>query len=159
MKVALVMGSISDKEVVEKSQKVLDDFGVEYETRVISAHRTPEVAFDFAKNAKKNGIETIITFAGKAAHLGGVIAGLSTLPVIGVPVKSSLMDGLDSLLSIVQMPKGVPVATVAVNGAENAAILAVQILAIKYDELAKKLEEYKVQMRDDIVKIDAELNK
>lgn len=159
MKVALVMGSISDKEVVEKSQKVLDDFGVEYETRVISAHRTPEVAFDFAKNAKANGIEAIITFAGKATHLGGVIAGLSTLPVIGVPVKSSLMDGLDSLLSIVQMPKGVPVATVAVNGAENAAILAVQILAIKYDELAKKLEDYKVQMRDDIVKIDAELNK
>ena len=159
MKVALVMGSISDKEVVEKSQQVLDDFGVEYETRVISAHRTPEVAFDFAKNAKASGIEAIITFAGKAAHLGGVIAGLSTLPVIGVPVKSSLMDGLDSLLSIVQMPKGVPVATVAVNGAENAAILAVQILAIKYDELAKKLEDYKVQMRDDIVKIDAELNK
>ena len=159
MKVALVMGSISDKEVVEKSQKVLDDFGVEYETRVISAHRTPEVAFDFAKNAKANGIETIITFAGKAAHLGGVIAGLSTLPVIGVPVKSSLMDGLDSLLSIVQMPKGVPGATGAVNGAENAAILAVQILAIKYDELAKKLEDYKLQMRDYIVKIDAELNK
>ena len=159
MKVALVMGSISDKEVVEKSQKVLDDFGVEYETRVISAQRTPEVAFDFAKNGKNNGIEAIITFAGKAAHLGGVIAGLSTLPVIGVPVKSSLMDGLDSLLSIVQMPKGVPVATVAVNGAENAAILAVQILAIKYDELAKKLEDYKVKMRDDIVKIDAELNK
>lgn len=159
MKVALVMGSISDKEVVEKSQKVLDDFGVAFETRVISAHRTPELAFDFAKNAKDNGIEVIITFAGKAAHLGGVIAGLSTLPVIGVPVKSSLMDGLDSLLSIVQMPKGVPVATVAVNGAENAAILAVQILALKYDELAKELLDYKQKMRDDIVNIDAELNK
>lgn len=157
MKVALVMGSISDKEVVSKSEAMLEKFGIDYETKVISAHRTPEDAFDFAKNAENNGIEVIITFAGKAAHLGGVIAGISTLPVIGVPVKSSTMDGLDSLLSIVQMPKGVPVATVAINGAENAAILAVQILAIKYDALRNKLKDYKQEMKQEVAAMNKEV--
>ncbi len=159
MKVALIAGSISDREIVKKACDVLKKFGVDYEARVISAHRSLDFAIDFVEGMEENDIELIIAFAGKAAHLAGVLAGMSTAPVIGVPVKSSTLDGLDALLSTVQMPKGVPVATVAVNGAENAAILAVQILAIKYDELAKKLEDYKVQMRDDIVKIDAELNK
>ncbi|NMA48343.1 MAG: 5-(carboxyamino)imidazole ribonucleotide mutase, partial [Tissierellia bacterium] len=116
MKVSIVMGSISDKAIGDKVIKVLEDFGVDYELRVISAHRTPYVAQEFAENAEKNGIEVIIAIAGKAAHLAGVLAGISPLPVIGIPAKSSTMDGLDSLLSVVQMPKGVPVATVAIDG-------------------------------------------
>ena len=120
MKVAVVMGSISDLEICKKAIRILEKFGVEVETRVISAHRTPFKAIEFAQNAEENGIEVIIAVAGKAAHLGGIIAGVTTLPVIGLPVKSSTMDGLDSLLSVVQMPKGVPVATVAIDGGENA---------------------------------------
>ncbi len=150
MKVAIIMGSDSDLPVVKKTIKVLEDFGVDYDAKVISAHRTPEKAFDFAKNAEKNGYEVIIGAAGKAAHLPGVLAGVSTLPVIGLPIKSSTMDGLDSLLSIVQMPKGVPVATVAINGAENAGILAVQMLSIKYDELKEKIKKYKEEMKNQV---------
>lgn len=159
MKVSVVMGSKSDREVVEKAVKVLKDFGVEVDWRIISAHRTPELAHDYAKNLKSNDFEVCIACAGKAAHLAGVIAGITTIPVIGLPIKSSTMDGLDSLLSVVQMPSGVPVATVAINGAENAAILALQILGIKYEDISKKLEKFKSDMKEKIYKDDEELNK
>lgn len=157
MKVSILMGSISDKEIAKKTTKILDKFGVDYEVRVISAHRTPYVAVDFAEKAEENGTEVIIAIAGKAAHLAGVLAGVSPLPVIGIPAKSSTMDGLDSLLSVVQMPKGVPVATVAIDGGENAGLLAVQILSVKYPELRQKFKEYKVEQAEEIKKIDAEL--
>ena len=157
MKVGIVMGSKSDLPVVERAQKILSEFNVDYVTRVISAHRTPSAAEKFAKNAEEVGIEVIIAAAGKAAHLGGVIAAYTPVPVIGLPVKSSTLDGLDSLLSIVQMPKGVPVATVAIDGAENAGLLAVQMLSIKYPELREKMKAYKIKMEEDILKIDAEM--
>ena len=157
MKVAVVMGSISDKDVVVKALKILEKFQVEYEVRVISAHRTPYEAIEFASSAEENGIEVIIAVAGKAAHLAGIIAGVTTLPVIGLPVKSSTLDGLDSLLSVVQMPSGVPVATVAINGGENAGILAVQILSIKYEELREKLKDYKDELAKAVEKMDEEL--
>lgn len=157
MKVGIVMGSKSDLPVVERAQKILSEFNVDYVTRVISAHRTPSAAEKFAKNAEEDGIEVIIAAAGKAAHLGGVIAAYTPVPVIGLPVKSSTLDGLDSLLSIVQMPKGVPVATVAIDGAENAGLLAVQMLSIKYPELREKMKAYKAKMEEDILKIDAEM--
>ena len=149
-KVGILMGSKSDFDVVKPAVNVLNKFGVETEVRVISAHRTPDEAHEFAANAKKSGIEVIICAAGKAAHLGGVIAAFTTLPVIGLPVKTDMMGGLDSLLSIVQMPAGIPVATVGVNGGENAGLLAVQMLAIKYEELAEKLTAYKQGMREKI---------
>lgn len=158
MKVAIVMGSKSDYAVVERSEKILDEFGVPYETRIISAHRTPRVAEKFATEAEADGKEVIIAAAGKAAHLGGVIAAYTPLPVIGLPIKSSTLDGLDSLLSIVQMPKGIPVATVAIDGAENAALLAVQILSLKYPELREKMKEYKQKMESDIIKTDEDFN-
>jgi len=157
MKVSIVMGSISDKEIAEKVTKVFDKFGVEYEVRVISAHRTPYAAIDFAENAEENGTEAIIAIAGKAAHLAGVLAGITPLPVIGIPAKSSTMDGLDSLLSVVQMPKGVPVATVAIDGGENGGLLAVQMLSIKYPELRQKFKEYKLEMVQEIIKMDASI--
>ena len=157
MKVAVVMGSISDLEICKKAIRILEKFGVEVETRVISAHRTPFKSIEFAQNAEDNGIEVIIAVAGKAAHLGGIIAGLTTLPVIGLPVKSSTMDGLDSLLSVVQMPKGVPVATVAIDGGENAGILAVQILSLKYVELKDKLKEYKIELAREVEEKDSEV--
>ena len=149
-KVGILMGSKSDFDVVKPAVSVLSKFGVETEVRVISAHRTPVEAHEFADKAKENGIEVIICAAGKAAHLGGVIAAFTTLPVIGLPVKTDMMGGLDSLLSIVQMPSGIPVATVGVNGGENAGLLAVQMLAIKYEDLAQKLVEYKQGMREKI---------
>ena len=149
-KVGILMGSKSDFEVVKPAVNVLKKFGVETEVRVISAHRTPDEAHEFAQNAQENGIEVIICAAGKAAHLGGVIAAFTTLPVIGLPVKTDMMGGLDSLLSIVQMPAGIPVATVGVNGGENAGLLAVQMLAIRYQRLAEKLKEYKLSMREKI---------
>lgn len=151
MKVAVIMGSDSDYPVVEKTIKVLEDFGVEFEVEALSAHRTHDLVSEYIKNAEKNGVEVIVAAAGKAAHLPGVIAGITVLPVIGLPIKSSTMDGLDSLLSIVQMPTGVPVATVAINGAENAGILAVQILSVKYDELKIKLKEFKQKMEAEVV--------
>ncbi|MGN1092552.1 MAG: 5-(carboxyamino)imidazole ribonucleotide mutase [Monoglobaceae bacterium] len=156
-KVAIIMGSNSDLPVVKGAIEVLKDFGVDYEARVISAHRTPYAAEEFAKNAKQNGISVIIAAAGKAAHLGGVIAAYTTVPVIALPIKSSFMDGLDSLLSMVQMPSGIPVATVGVNGADNAGILAVQMLAISDESLADKLEEFKKDMADAVAKKDAAL--
>ncbi|WP_025640892.1 5-(carboxyamino)imidazole ribonucleotide mutase [Schnuerera ultunensis] len=154
MKVGIVMGSISDKDIVEKSVKILQKFGVDIELRVISAHRTPFEAAEYAKTAEERGIEVIIAAAGKAAHLAGVIAGITPLPVIGLPIKSSTMDGLDSLLSVVQMPKGVPVATVAINGAENAGLLAVQILSVKYPELREKFKKYKLEMAEEVRDMD-----
>lgn len=159
MKVAIVMGSKSDYPVVERAEAILKDFGVEYETRIISAHRTPRVAEKFATGAEENGIEVLIAAAGKAAHLGGVMAAFTPIPVIGLPIKSSTMDGLDSLLSIVQMPKGIPVATVAIDGAENAGLLAVQILSVKYPELRVKMKAYKIKMEEDIIRLDQEFNK
>ena len=159
MKVGIVMGSKSDYPVVERTEKILADFGVEFETRIISAHRTPVAAMEFSSQAEENGIEVIIAAAGKAAHLGGVLAAVTPLPVMGLPVKSSTLTGLDSLLSIVQMPKGVPVATVAIDGAENAGILAVQMLSLKYPELREKMKAYKKQMEEDVVRTDAEFQK
>lgn len=158
-KVAILMGSKSDFEVVRPAVEVLKKFGVETEVRVISAHRTPEEAHTFALGARESGTEAIICAAGKAAHLGGVIAASTTLPVIGLPVKTDMMGGLDSLLSIVQMPSGIPVATVGVNGGENAGLLALQILGIKYPEIAEKLQAYKKAMREKIAADDEALQK
>ncbi|WP_026486233.1 5-(carboxyamino)imidazole ribonucleotide mutase [Caldanaerobius polysaccharolyticus] len=158
-KVAVVMGSDSDLPLMKKCINTLKEFGVEFDVRIISAHRTPDIASDFAKNAVGKGYEVIIAAAGKAAHLAGVLAAMTTLPVIGVPVKSSTLDGLDSLLSMVEMPKGVPVATVAIDGAENAALLAVQILALKYPELSKKVVAYRDKMAQDVAKKDEEIKK
>lgn len=159
MKVGIVMGSVSDYPVVERAEKMLRTFGVEYETRIISAHRTPRIAEKFATGAEENGIEVLVAAAGKAAHLAGVMAAYTPLPVIGLPIKSSTLDGLDSLLSIVQMPKGIPVATVAIDGAENAAILAVQILSLKYPELRSKVIAYKEKMEAEIAAMDNEFQK
>lgn len=145
-KVAVIMGSDSDFPMLKGCLKTLKEFGISFEAMVCSAHRTPDKAAEFAKNARENGFEVIIAAAGKAAHLPGVLAAFTTLPVIGIPVKSSTMDGLDSLLSIVQMPSGIPVATVAIDGAENAALLAVQILAVSDSGLSRKLAAYKEQL-------------
>ena len=139
-KVGIIMGSDSDLPVVEKAIDTLKEFGVPCEVHVFSAHRTPIQAADFSKNARANGFGAIIAAAGKAAHLAGAIAANTTLPVIGIPVKSSTLDGLDALLSTVQMPAGIPVATVAIDGAANAALLAIQILAVEDKELAEKLD-------------------
>ncbi len=139
-KVGIVMGSDSDLPVVEKAMVTLEKFGVPFEVHVYSAHRTPEEAKAFAQNARQNGFGVLIAAAGKAAHLAGAVAANTTLPVIGIPIKSSTLDGLDALLSTVQMPGGIPVATVAIDGAENAALLAAQILAVEDVELAQKLD-------------------
>ena len=157
-KVAIVMGSDSDLAVMQKCADKLASFGVEYEMRIMSAHRTPAAACNYAMNAKENGFGVVIAAAGKAAHLAGVLAAHTTLPVIGVPIKSSTLDGLDSLLSTVQMPSGIPVATVAIDGAENAAILAVQILAVNDEELAVKLDKMKKDMEAAVLAKDAKLN-
>ncbi len=156
-KIAVIMGSKSDWGVVKPAVDVIRSFGVETEVRVISAHRTPEEAHEFTVSAKDRGIEVIICAAGKAAHLGGVIAAGTTLPVIGLPVKTDMMGGLDSLLSIVQMPSGIPVATVGVNGGENAGLLALQILGVKYPEIANLLSVYKSKMKNKINEDDAAL--
>ena len=140
-KIGIVMGSDSDLPIAEKAIDTLKELGVPYEVHVYSAHRTPIQAADFSVNARKNGFGAIIAFAGKAAHLAGALAANTTLPVIGVPVKSSTLDGLDALLSTVQMPSGIPVATVAIDGAQNAALLAVQMLSIEDEEAAKKLQD------------------
>ena len=158
MKAAIIMGSKSDYPVVQKAEAMLEKFGVEDETRIISAHRTPRQAEEFASNAEANGFGVIIAAAGKAAHLAGVLAATTPLPVIGIPMKSSTLDGLDSLLSVVQMPKGVPVATVAIDGAENAAILAVQMLAAADPQLRQKIKDFKKQQEEDIVALDREFN-
>ena len=151
------MGSQSDWQVVKKAVKVLKDFNVEVEARVISAHRTPRIAEEFAKNAEVNGFDVIIAAAGKAAHLAGVMAGNTHLPIIGVPMKTGDLGGMDSLLSTVQMPFGVPVATVAVGGAENAALLSIQMLGIKYPELKEKIKEYRRRQEKEVIEADQTL--
>jgi 5-(carboxyamino)imidazole ribonucleotide mutase len=156
-KAALIMGSKSDWPSLEGCVKVLRSFGIEVEVHVASAHRTPEKVAVFADHARENGFEVIIAAAGKAAHLAGVIAGHTTLPVIGIPIKSSLMDGLDSLLSTVQMPTGIPVATVAINGAANEALLCAQIIAVEDQELAKKLDAKRVSEAQKVLQKDADI--
>ena len=144
-KIGIVMGSDSDLPIVKKAIDTLVSFGVPYEVHVYSAHRTPTEAAEFAQNARENGFGAIIAAAGMAAHLAGAIAARTTLPVIGIPCKSTNLDGLDALLSTVQMPTGIPVATVAINGAANAALLCIQILAVEDKELAKKLDEKRIE--------------
>lgn len=156
-KAAILMGSKSDLQTVMPCFDTLKRFGIETDMRVISAHRSPELAAEFAKSAAERGYKVIIAAAGKAAHLAGVVAAHTTLPVIGIPIKSSATDGLDSLLSTVQMPSGIPVATVAINGAENAAVLAAQIMALSSQELAAKLFAYKRELAAKTEKDDAAL--
>lgn len=156
-KVAVIMGSDSDFPVVKGALSELKKYGVPFECRVMSAHRTPQLAAEFAANAKKNGFGVIICAAGMAAHLAGVIAGNTTLPVIGIPIKSAALEGMDALLATVMMPSGIPVATVAINGAKNAAVLAMQILALSDDTLAAKLEEEKKAMIDGVIAKDKAL--
>lgn len=158
-KVAIVMGSDSDYPTLKGCIKLLKDFGIICEVLVCSAHRTPDKASEFAKNAEANGIDVIIAAAGKAAHLPGVLAAYTPLPVIGVPIKSSTLDGLDSLLSIVQMPGGIPVATVAIDGAENAALLAVQILSLAHGSLREKMKEYKASLAKKVEEKNVALQK
>lgn len=145
-KVAIIMGSDSDWPVVKGACAQLKEFGIPYEAHILSAHRTPAAAAEFAKNARANGFGVLICAAGMAAHLAGAFAGNSTLPVIGIPMKGGAMDGLDALLATVQMPSGIPVATVAINGAANAAVLAVQILALSDETLARKLADNRAEM-------------
>ena len=156
-KVAVIMGSDSDFPVVSATIKQLKQFGIPFEAHVMSAHRTPEKAAEFAANAEDNGFGVIIAAAGKAAHLAGVMAGHTTLPVIGIPVKASELDGMDALLATMQMPPGIPVATVAINGACNAGILAAQILALSDDGIRQKLKEAKQSMKEGVAKQDAAL--
>lgn len=156
-KVAILMGSDSDLPIVKGAINTLKSFDIPVEVHVLSAHRTPKQASEFAENAKANGFGVFICAAGKAAHLAGVIAASTTLPVIGLPIKSSTLDGLDSLLSTVQMPKGIPVATVAVDGADNAGILAAQILALSDDTLSQKLEKMKEDMVKEVLQKDTKL--
>jgi len=160
-KVAIVMGSASDWKIVEHCFQTLEEFGLKAEVKVMSAHRTPHEACEFAENAPKNGFKVIIGAAGGAAHLAGVLAGHTILPVIGIPMPAWSLDGMDSLLSTVQMPRGVPVATVAIGkaGAVNAAILAVQMLALSDPALKRKLVSYKAKMRKAVLKSDADLQK
>ncbi|MGL4671061.1 5-(carboxyamino)imidazole ribonucleotide mutase [Cetobacterium sp.] len=146
MKIGVIMGSKSDLPTMNECVNILKEFGVEHEVKIVSAHRTPELMYTYAKEAKSRGIEVIVAGAGGAAHLPGMVASLTDLPVIGVPIESKTLKGMDSLLSIVQMPGGVPVATVAIGGAKNAGLLAVKILAIKDNELAKKLTSYRENM-------------
>ncbi|MGM9537149.1 MAG: 5-(carboxyamino)imidazole ribonucleotide mutase [Candidatus Onthomonas sp.] len=156
-KVAVIMGSDSDLPVMQEAVDKLKLFGIPYEVRVISAHRTPAAAEQFASHAAENGFGVLIAGAGKAAHLGGVLAAYTTLPVIGVPIKTSMMGGLDSLLSIVQMPSGIPVATVGVNGAANAGILAAQMLAVGDEALTAKLAAFKEDMARSVAEKDAKV--
>lgn len=157
LKVAVIMGSDSDFPAMEPCFRTLNRFAIPYEARIISAHRTPAQAEAFASAAEKNGFGVIIAAAGKAAHLAGVLAAYTTLPVIGVPIKTSMMGGLDSLLSMVQMPAGIPVACVAVDGSGNAGILAAQILGLQDPELAKKLKEHKADMEKAVMEKDKKL--
>ncbi len=156
-KVAVIMGSDSDLPVVEKAISTLKEYGVPTEVHVYSAHRTPEEAREFSLNARKNGFGAIIAAAGKAAHLAGALAANTTLPVIGIPVKASVLDGMDALLSTVQMPAGIPVATVAIDGAANAALLAIEILAVSDDELAQKLDDARKAAKEKVLAADAKV--
>ena len=158
-KVAVIMGSDSDFPVVKNCIKTLKSFGVPVEVRVLSAHRTPDEAALFSRTARQNGFGVIIAAAGKAEHLAGVLAAHTTLPVIGIPIKSSTLDGLDALLATVQMPKGIPVATVAIDGADNAAYLAVQMLALSDAGLAQQLDDFKQKMTDEVMAKNENLQK
>lgn len=158
LKVGIIMGSDSDMPIVEKATKTLDELGVGYETHIYSAHRTPDEAAKFAENARANGFGVLIGVAGMAAHLAGALAARTTLPVIGIPCKGPNLDGLDALLSTIQMPSGVPVATVAINGGKNAALLAAQILATNDEGLAVKLEDMKNQNANAVLEKDKALN-
>lgn len=158
-KVGIIMGSDSDLPVVEKAITTLEEYGVPFEVHVYSAHRTPVQAKEFAQNARKNGFGAIIAAAGKAAHLAGAIAANTTLPVVGIPVKSSTLDGLDALLSTVQMPSGIPVATVAIDGAANAALLCIEILAASDDALAEKLDCVRAAAAENVLKKDEAVSK
>lgn len=149
-KVAIIMGSDSDLPVMQEAADILKDLGIQYEVTIVSAHRSPHLAASFAEGAEDAGFDAIIAGAGGAAHLAGVVASLTPLPVIGVPMKSAALNGMDSLLSIVQMPSGVPVATVGINGAKNAGILAAQMLSLKYPELRQKIKEYKTRLEKTI---------
>ena len=158
--VGIIMGSVSDLRIMKEAGDMLEEFGVAYEIEVVSAHRTPEKMVEYAKNARQRGLRVIIAGAGGAAHLPGMVASLTTLPVIGVPVLSSnSIDGWDSVLSILQMPGGVPVATVALNGGKNAGILAAQIIGATDDDVALKLEAYKEVLKEKVVEMNAELKK
>ena len=151
MKVAVIMGSTSDLEIMSQAINLLEDFGVEVVKRVISAHRTPDLMRESAKSAKANGIGAIIAGAGGAAHVAGVVAGMTTVPVIGIPIQTKALGGMDSLLSIVQMPPGVPVATMAINGAKNAALYAVQILALTDPQLSEKLDAFRKEQTQKVL--------
>ncbi len=158
-KVAVIMGSDSDFPTVKNAVKTLKSFDIPVEVHVLSAHRTPAEASEFASNAADNGFGVIIAAAGKAAHLGGVLAAHTVLPVIGIPIKASTLDGLDALLATVQMPKGIPVATVAIDGADNAAILAAQMLALSDESIMAKLKEMRVKMTNEVLEKDAAIQK
>ena len=151
-KVGIVMGSDSDMPIMAKAAEILDKLGIDYEMTIISAHREPDVFFDWAKSAEDKGFKVIIAGAGKAAHLPGMCAAIFSMPVIGIPMKTSALGGVDSLYSIVQMPSGIPVATVAINGGANAGILAAKILAVSDAELLAKLKEYSESLKNDVVK-------
>lgn len=153
-KVGVIMGSTSDWEVMQIATETLETFGIPYEKRVVSAHRTPELLFEYARSARARGLQVIIAGAGGAAHLPGMVASMTPLPVIGVPVKSRALNGLDSLLSIVQMPGGVPVATVAINGAKNAALIATSILALSDAEIAKRLDAFRQQQTAEVLRAE-----
>ena len=155
--ISIIMGSTSDLPVMEKAMKLLDEMEVPFEVNALSAHRTPKQVSDFAKNAKARGVKVIIAGAGMAAALPGVIAAETTLPVIGVPIKGSVLDGMDAMLSIIQMPPGIPVATVGVNGAMNAAILAMEMIALGDADVAKRLADYKATLGKKIEKANADL--
>lgn len=157
--VAIIMGSDSDLSVMQDAAKVLDDFKIPYELTVVSAHRTPDRLYEYAKSATKKGIKVIIAGAGGAAHAPGMVAALTPLPVIGVPIKTKTMEGLDSLLSIAQMPPGIPVATVAVNGAKNAGILAAQIIGISDKTIQEKVNQFKKTLKDNVVEKAGKLEK
>lgn len=157
-KVAIIMGSDSDLPIIEKAIDILKDFSIPFEVHIYSAHRTPEKAIEFSKNAEKNGFGVIIAAAGMAAHLAGVIAANTILPVIGIPCKSQNLEGIDALLSTVQMPSGIPVATVAINGGVNAALLSIEILAVNNKELSKKLKEKRIKDSEAVLKKDIAIN-
>jgi 5-(carboxyamino)imidazole ribonucleotide mutase len=157
--VGIIMGSISDWHIMKQATDILDEFGINYEKDIVSAHRTPEKMLEYAQNARSRGIKVIIAGAGGAAHLPGMVASASTLPVIGVPIKSSnSIDGWDSVLSILQMPAGVPVATMALDGAKNAGIFAVQILSIENKQIAETLEKYKIELKNKVAEMAQKLN-
>ena len=157
--VGIIMGSDSDLPVMQQAADLLKEFGVPYEMTIVSAHRTPQRLFEYARTAEERGLEIIIAGAGGAAHLPGMVAAITPLPVIGVPVQATVLEGLDSLLSIVQMPAGVPVATVAINNAKNAGILAAQILGSKFPEIRRQIKEYKMQLEEVVLQKAEQIEK